>query len=116
MTIREQVSDAVCEQSAQACINYHNHNIHTLYAMPDGRVYWREEASSNSWDVIAGTIDPVAEIYQTGTGSFGCDCDACRAGDDPTEWAGDYAGELEDELLATVDAIGFGYFDDEQEA
>lgn len=116
MTIREQVSDAVYEQSAQACINQHTRNIHTLYAMPDGRVYWGEEVSTNSWDVIAGTVDPVAKIYQTGTGSCGCNCDACSNGDDPTEWAGNDAGDLQDELIAKVDAIEIGYFDDEQKA
>ena len=116
MTIREQVSEAVSEQAAQACINQHTRNIHTLYAMPDGRVYWGEEVSTNSWDVIAGTVDPVAAIYQTGTGSCGCNCDACMAGDDPAEWAGDDANELLDELIAKVDAIDVGYFDDEQEA
>lgn len=114
-TIRERVSDAVLEQSAQACINQHTRNIHTLYAMPDGRVYWGEEVSTNSWDVLAGTVHPVAVIFQTGTGSCGCNCDACMAGDDPTEWAGDYAGELWDELISKVEGIESGYFDDEQE-
>jgi hypothetical protein len=66
--------------------------------------------------VIAGTVDPIAAIYQTGTGSFGCNCDACEAGDDPADWAGDDAGELQYELIAKVDAIEVGYFDDEQEA
>jgi hypothetical protein len=116
MTIREQVSIAASEQSAQACINQHTLNIHTLYATPDGRVYWSEEVSTNSWDVIAGTVRRVAAIYQTGNGSCGCNCDACVAGDDPSEWAGDDAGELQDELIAEVDAIKFGYFDDEAAA
>ena len=111
MTIREQIYDLVSDQSAQACINQHTRNIHTLYAMPDGRVYWGEEVSTNSWDVLAGTV-----IYQTGTGSCGCNCDACMAGDNPAEWAGDDANELLDELIAKVDAIEIGYFDDEQEA
>jgi len=111
--IRDRVIEAVSEQSAQSCINQHTRNIHTLYAMPDGRVYWSEEVSTNSWDVIAGTVDPVAVIYQTGTGSCACNCDACMAGDDPTEWAGDDAGELRDELIAEVDAIAVGYFEDE---
>ena len=114
--IRKQLYDAVSNQSAQACINQHTLNIHTLYAMPDGRVYWGEEASTNSWDVLAGTVDPVAVIYQTGTGSCRCNCDACIAGDDPAAWAGDEANELLDELIARVEAIEVGYFDDEQEA
>jgi hypothetical protein len=113
--IRKQLYEAVSNQSAQACIYQHTRNIHTLYAMPDGRVYWGEEASTNSWDVLAGTCDPVAVIYETGTGSCDCNCDACRAGDDPAAWAGDDANELLDELIARVDAIEVGYFDDEQE-
>jgi hypothetical protein len=116
MTIREQVSEAICDQSAQACINQHTRNIHTLYAMPEGRVYWGEEASTNSWDVIAGTTDPVEVIYRTGTGSCDCSCDACRAGYDPTVWAGDDVNELLDELLDKLASIAIGYFDDEQEA
>ena len=114
--IREHVHGAVSDQSAQACINQHIRNIHTLYAMPDGRVYWGEEVSTNSWDVLSGTVDPVAVIYQTGTGSCRCNCDACMAGEDPAEWAGDDANELLDQLIAKVDAIEVGYFDDEQEA
>jgi hypothetical protein len=114
MTIREQIYDLVLDQSAQACINQHTRNIYTLYAMPDGRLFWGEEVSTNSWHVLAGTVDPVAVIYQTGTGSFGCNCEACMDGDDPAEWAGDYANELLDELIAGVDAIEVGYFDDEQ--
>ena len=116
MTIREQVYDAVSDQSAKACINQHTRDIHTLYAMPNGRVYWGEEVSINSWDVLAGTVDPVAVIYRTGTGSCACNCDACETGDDPAEWAGDNANELLDELIAKVDAIQTGYFDDEPEA
>ena len=116
MTIREQLCETVSDQSAQACINQHTRGIHTLYAMPDGRVYWGEEISTNSWDVLAGTVDPVAVIYRTGTGSCGCNCDACMAGDDPAVWAGDDANDLLDELIAKVDAIEVGYFDDEQEA
>ena len=115
MTIREKVFKAVLGQSAQACVNQHTRNIHTLYAMPDGRVYWGEEVSDNSWDIIAWTGDPVAVVYQTGTGSCGCNCEACDAGDDPREWAGDDAGELQDELIAKVEAIEVGYFDDETE-
>ena len=115
MTIRGQVYIAVSDQSEQACINQHSRNIHTLYVLPDGRVYWSEEASTNSWDVLAGTIDPVAVIYQTGTGSCTCNCDACIAGDDPAAWAGDDASELLPELIARVDDIPTSnYFDDEQ--
>jgi hypothetical protein len=112
-TIREQVYDAVSDQSAKACINQHTRNIHTLYAMPDGRVYWGEEVSINSWDVLAGTVTPVAKIYRTGTSSCACNCDACVAGDDPSEWAGDDANELLDHLIEQVDAIEIGYFQDE---
>ena len=115
-TIREQVYDLVAAQAAQACINQHSRNIHTLYATPDGRVYWSENVSRNSWDVLAGTADPVALIYQAGNGSQGCECDACMAGDDPAEWAGDGAADLVYELIANMDAIEVGYFDDEQEA
>jgi hypothetical protein len=116
MTIRDRVSEAVSEQASQACINQHTRNIHTLYALPDGRVYWSEEASTNSWDVVAGTVDPVAAIYRTGTGSCACNCDACMSGDNPAEWAGDDAGEIQDELLAKVNVIKTGYFDDEETA
>lgn len=116
MMIREQVYDAVSDQAARACINQHTRNIHTLYAMPDGRVCWSEESSTNSWDVLAVTVIPVAIIYRTGTGSCGCNCDACVAGDDPVEWAGDDANELLNELIANVAAIEVGYFNDEQEA
>ena len=114
-TIREQVYDLVSEQAAQACINQHSRNIHTLYAETDGRVYWAEDVSRNSWDVLAGTSDPVAVIYQAGAGSCGCNCDACMAGDDPAEWAGDGANDLLHELIANMDFIEVGYFDDEQE-
>lgn len=115
MTIREQIYDAVSDQAMQACINQHLGNIHTLYAMPDGRVYWAQEVSTNSWDVLAGTVTPVAQIYQTGTGSCDCNCDACVNGDDPAEWAGDDANELLDQLISQVDEIEIGYFDDEQD-
>jgi hypothetical protein len=114
-TIREQVYDLVSDQCAQACIYQHTRNIHTLYAMPDGGVYWGEAVSTNSWDVLAGTVDPVAVIYQAGTGSCACNCDACMAGDDPAEWAGDDAADLVDELITALDSIEVGYFDDEQE-
>ena len=60
------------EQAAQACINQHSRNIHTLYAETDGSVYWAEAVSRNAWDVLAGTADPVAIIYQAGNGSQGC--------------------------------------------
>ena len=113
--IREQVHEAVSDEAARACINQHARNIHTLYVLPNGRVYWSEEASTNSWDVLAGTVDPVAVIYQTGMGSCACNCDACIAGDDPTAWAGDDASELLPELIARVDAINNNYFDDEQD-
>jgi hypothetical protein len=116
MTIREQIYDLVSGQSAQACVNQHTRNTHTLYAMPDGEVYWGEAPSTNSWDVLAGTVDPVAVIYQTGTGSCGCNCHPCMAGEDPAEWAGDDANELLDELIQRASAIEVGYFDDEQEA
>mgnify|MGYP001339515929 FL=1 len=32
----------------------------------------------------------IQSVYCTGTGSVPCNCDGCLAGDDPTDWAGDY--------------------------
>ena len=129
MTIREQVRQLVSGQARAACIYQHTRNIHTLYAMPDGDVYWSENVSTSSWDVLPGTATRVAVIYRTGTGRCGCSCDACRDGVeyargaylirqvlDPAEWAGDDAADLVDELIANMDFIEVGYFDDEQEA
>lgn len=111
MTIREQVADEMYNQAAQACINQHSRNIHTLYVMPDGRVYWSEASSE---DVLAGTMDPVEMIYRTGMGSCGCNCHACMAGEYPGDWAMDFAEELVSDLIANVEAIDLGYFDDER--
>ena len=108
MTIREQVRQLVSGQARAACIYQHTRNIHTLYAMPDGDVYWSENVSTSSWDVLPGTATPVAVIYRTGMGSCGCNCDACMAGDDPAEWAGDDAAEVVDELLDGLNAITLG--------
>lgn len=115
MSIRAQVIKLVAEQVAQASINQHHQHTHTLYATPDGRVYWSTEPSANTWDVLAGTTTPVERVYRTGCGSSHCDCEDCGRGVDPETWAGscDDIGELADELESRVDAIEPGYFEDE---
>lgn len=42
-----------------------------------------------------------SQIAKFGTGSCACNCDACTEGEDPKEWAGDEAGNI-DEYLAEM--------------
>lgn len=112
-TIREQVEAKVSEQVAAASIKQHQRNIETLYVTATGEVFWDEQVSVNSW--LHRDDGTLTSIYRTGTGSCGCNCDACVNGDDPAEWAGecDGIGELADELSAKIAAIDVGFFSDE---
>ena len=47
-------------------------------------------------------------IFCTGTGSTPCNCDACQAGDDPADWAGDDGDALaaiDDEIQRKIDEV-----------
>ena len=124
MAIRDQVATAVLTHTTQACLAQHTRGYHTLYAQPSGCLYWREEVSGQTWDVLTGWSvksylhhgppAPVAVIYRTGTGAIACDCPGCRADADRLmDWAADEASDLEPDLLEAVAAIPVGYFDDE---
>lgn len=49
--------------------------------------------------------DEWTSIYRYGTGSVPCNCDACSAGDDPAEWAGDDVDGIEDEIQRGIDEL-----------
>lgn len=114
MSIREDVALALNDHCGQAAINQHYRNVHTLYAMPDGQIYWSEEVSSNSWDVLSGTLDPVAVLYQTGCGGSECNCEDCGNDVDPADWAYEWGGELLDDMHSRLNDIPLGYFEDEK--
>jgi hypothetical protein len=119
-TIREDVHEATWQHIEQACINGHLPNIHTLYVKPSGKLYWSEQPSTNTWDTYDGDFNhPTAMLYQGGTGSISCDCDACLEGVDPWEWVGDDVDErmeVGERLVSNLEGISVGYFDDEDEA
>lgn len=112
-TIREQVETKINDQASAASIKQHEPNIETLYVTAGGEVFWDEQSSESSWlERENGTL---TSIYRTGTGSYGCNCDACAKGDDPTQWAGecDDIGDLADLLSTKVAEIEHGFFADE---
>lgn len=48
------------------------------------------------------------QVYQCGTGSVPCNCDACLAGDKPEDWAagdGDALQAIEDDIQSTIDKV-----------
>lgn len=113
-TIREQVETKISGQVAAASIKQHELGIETLYVTADGEAFWDCQPSVSTW--LHRDDGTLTSIYQTGTGSCGCNCDACRNGEDPAEWAGDCdgIGDLADELSAKVTGIDLGFFDDEE--
>jgi hypothetical protein len=112
MTIREQVSEKLAEESAAAAIKQHERMIETLYVDSDGDVFWDAQPDSNTW--LQRDDGSLASLYRTGTGSCTCNCDACAAGENPADWAGDDASAFADELQAKLDQIAPGFFADEQ--
>jgi hypothetical protein len=114
MTIRELVSEKVSKQVAAASIKQHESNIETLYVNSDGDVFWDEQVSADTW--LQSEDGSLTSIYQAGTGSCPCNCDACSDGYDPADWAGSCVGisDFADELQAVVDEIPEGFFADEQ--
>lgn len=43
------------------------------------------------------------QVLSVGTGSAGCNCDACVAGDNPEDWASDTTDEMGDYLDLAID-------------
>lgn len=100
-----QTADGVLEHAgvtlADLCIRQHESGYAWLAVyIEDGRVTdteWREDVGqgesymSSDWHVL----------IRCGTGSCPCNCDACGAGDDPADWAGDDT----DALCAMLDEI-----------
>jgi hypothetical protein len=105
MTIREQVEAKISNEVSAASIKQHELN--------SGEVFWNEEVSTNTW--LEREDGSLTSIYRTGTGSCKCNCDACAAGDNPSDWAGDCdgIGEMEDLLLQKLSALPLGFFADE---
>ena len=95
--------------------NQHSRKIHTLYAETDGQRVLGPKRSLETlgmcWPVL---LTRLLLSTRPEPARAGCNCDACMAGDDPAEWAGDGAADLVHELIANMDFIEVGYFDDER--
>ena len=78
-----------------AVMAHQSGNHHLCVKIEDNEVvdYWLYESIDNyfraeGWEQIA--------VF--GTGSCQCNCDACSDGEDPTDWAGDEASNIEEYL------------------
>lgn len=112
--LRTKIEAATAKLLPKMAINGHRRNRWTLEVMPDGAVTICERLTDNEWSVIGGdAARPVEVLLRVGTGSCNCNCDACSAGDDPSEWAGDDTEKLivyEDEIARKLDEIPDGYW------
>lgn len=114
MTIREKVAQKLAKYCDQAAIKAHYCNIHTLYVLPEGRIYWSESPNGKPSRMIPGTRDPLAVLHRTGYGSEECLCSQCDRYEDPEDWAHDYDNKILEAMRGALHAIHLGYFDDEK--
>lgn len=124
MSTREQARLAVSAEATAAATKMHQRNYHRLHVWRDGTVSWHE-AINQSDDIIDREADgfaPVASVALVGTGSMRCNCDFCDCEDYVTrdeavaaavEEFGNW--DIEQMMLEDLDAIVYGYFNDERE-
>jgi hypothetical protein len=141
-TLRETARRAVIGEVPEAARRQHLGHYHKLHVRRDGSIHWFV-APYQSSDIIDNQADhfcAVKSVYSTGCGSCACNCDYCDAvydGDDEAraiedgrkyDRAAKYEtedeaiadsvgdsdlGDLEDTMVAALDAIEIGYFEDE---
>ena len=126
MTITQKIDNRKIRASAQiahlaADMAQHEHdrNYWRCQVWPDGEVdiaeaINRDERSvlpDNMRDDSDDNIQCAQVLAIVGTGSFDCDCDACRAGCDGSECCGDDdATEIEQRMIDALAEIGDEYF------
>lgn len=142
LTLRENALEMIAASVTEAATKQHQRNFWKLHVWRDGTVSWFEAVDS-SQDLIDRHADhfaPVPSVITVGTNSFSCNCDYCNEVYDSTaeqlalEQGRLYdksakfvsfdeaiaesvnssdLSDLESSMLAAVDDIPVGYFEDE---
>lgn len=119
--LREAVRQMVIDNVTERAKYEHKRNYHKLHVWRDGSVVWSEsiDRASDIIDHQAADFRAVESVACVGTGSYVCNCDYCNADYDTADDAIEAAvadsdlSAIEEEMLAKLDAIEVGYFDDE---
>ena len=142
-TLRDKVRAAITDEVPERIAREHRQNYHKLHIRRDGTVHWTESIDQHSDIIDDGAADhfcAVKSVCGVGTGSYSCNCDYCNEvyselteelyrerGDDykrgkKYETQEDAISDavcdsdqpqVEADMLAKLDRIEVGYFDDE---
>ena len=142
-SLRSAARQAVIDAVAVRAAHEHQRNFHKLHIYRDGHLRWSEHINQSD-DIIDSRADqfgPIPSVACVGTGTHSCNCEYCNEVysatdeayaieqgeeyDKSTKYADRYEAiadavanadlsELEADMLAQLDAIEIGYFDDEE--
>jgi hypothetical protein len=124
VTLRTAARELVIESVIWAAFRQHESNYHKLHIHRDGSISWLT-CFNQSDDVIdreAQGFAAVPSVITVGTGSCDCNCDYCTSDYDMRADAiadavsNSDLSDMENAMLAALDEIPAGYFDDENGA